>query len=281
MTSKERRVLIDKNAGLSIKRQCELLGINRTTLYYKSTPPNPKELFIKQVMDYIYTWKPHLGYRRITEELHQVYGLKINPKTTLSYMRDMGLCAIYPKPNLSKRDKENKVYPYLLKGVKINRPNQVWSTDITYIPILGSFMYLTAIIDWFSRYVLSWSLSDSLDIGFVLEASRNALKRDVPEIINSDQGSHYTSTKYIDLFISAGAAISMDHKGRCFDNIFVERLWRTVKYELIYIREINSPRELRIALSEYFSYYNNERFHQSLSYKTPAEVYLTRQPKPK
>jgi len=188
-------------------------------------------------------------------------------------MREMGLCAIYPKPNLSKTEKGNKVYPYMLKGVDVKRPNQVWSTDITYIPIIGSFMYLTAVIDWYSRYVLSWALSDNLEIGLVLDTCRNALAYGTPEIMNSDQGSHYTSPKYTELFLTAGAAISMDHKGRCFDNIFVERLWRSVKYELIYINEFSSPRELRTGLREYFEYYNYERYHQSLDYRTPAQIY--------
>ena len=273
LTAIERRGLVDKDSRISVKRQCELLGINRATVYYKPAPPKPKELLIKQVIDYIYTRRPYLGYRRITQDLIQVYGLMIDRKTTLSYMRDMGLYAIYPKRNLSKPNAENRVYPYLLKGVEIKEPNQVWSTDITYIPISGSFMYLTAVMDWYSRYVLSWSLSDSLEISFVLEASRNALKHAVPRIMNSDQGLHYTSPKYTELFISAGAVISMDHKGRCFDNIFVERLWRSVKYEAIYVNEFTSPRALRAELTQYFEYYNNERYHQSLGYRTPAQYY--------
>ena len=265
--------LVEKGVGLSIKRQCELLSINRTSFYYKPALPSPKELLVKQVIDYIYTQRPFLGHRRITEELVQIYGLKTDRKTVLSYMQEMEICAIYPKPNLSKADKENKVYPYLLKGVDVNRPNQVWSTDITYIPISGSFMYLTAVMDWYSRYVLSWALSGSLEIDFVLETCRNALKYGKPEIMNSDQGSHYTSPKYTELFITAGVAVSMDHKGRCFDNIFIERLWRSVKYELIYINEFNSPRELRSGVRQYFEYYNNERHHQSLGYRTPAQLY--------
>ena len=231
------------------------------------------ELLIKQVIDYVYTRRPFLGHRRITEELNQTYGLKTDRKTVLAYMQDMGISAVYPKPNLSKPDPVNKVYPYLLKGVKIKEPNHVWSTDITYIPMRGGFMYLTAVMDWFSRYVLSWALSDTMEIDFVLEASREALGIAIPKIMNSDQGSQYTSPKYTELFISAGVAISMDHKGRCFDNIFVERLWRTVKYELIYINEYSSPRELRAALAEYFRYYNHGRHHQNLEYRTPAQVY--------
>jgi putative transposase len=231
------------------------------------------ELLIKQVIDYIYTKRPFLGHRRITQELCNVYGLKADRKTVLTYMREMGISAVYPKPNLSKPDSQNKIYPYLLKGVDVKGSNHVWSTDITYIPIRGGFMYLTVIIDWYSRFVLSWALNDTLEIGFVIEASRDALRIATPEIMNSDQGSHYTSPKYTELFISAGSSISMDHKGRCFDNIFIERLWRSIKYELIYINEFNSPRELRMALIQYFKYYNYERYHQSLNYLTPSQVY--------
>jgi len=234
-------------------------------------------LLIKLVIDYIYMKKPFLGYRRVSKELTEVYGLPINKNTTQRYMREMGIEAVYPKPNTSKPDPEHKVYPYLLKGLKITHPNQVWSTDITYIPMIGGFMYLTAIIDWFSRFILSWALSDTLEIEFVLEAAREALKRGRPDIMNSDQGSHYTSTKYTQIFIDAGASISMDHRGRCFDNIFVERLWRSVKYECVYINEFNSPRELRNKLTGYFEFYNHERYHQSLNYLTPAQVHYGRQ----
>jgi len=234
-------------------------------------------LLIKQVIDYIYMNKPFLGYRRVTKELTEVYGLPINKNTTQRYMREMGIEAVYPKPNTSKPDPEHKVYPYLLKGLKITHPNQVWSTDITYIPMIGGFMYLTAIIDWFSRYILSWALSDTLEIDFVVEAAREALKHGRPEIMNSDQGSHYTSPKYTQILIDAGVSISMDHRGRCFDNIFVERLWRSVKYECVYINEFNSPRELRNKLTRYFDFYNHERYHQSLKYLTPAQVHYGRQ----
>jgi putative transposase len=230
-------------------------------------------LLIKLMIDHIHMDMPYYGYRRITHELSNVYGLEADEKTIQRYMREMGIEALYPKPDTSKPDPENKVYPYLLKGLKIIYPNQVWSTDITYIPMLGGFMYLTAIIDWYSRYVLSWALSDTLEIDFVLDACREALKLGRPEIMNSDQGSHYTSIKYTQIFTECGVSISMDHRGRCFDNIFVERLWRTVKYELIYINEINSPKELRKMLKEYFKRYNYNRSHQSLGYMTPAEVH--------
>jgi len=230
-------------------------------------------LLIKQVIDYIYTNKPFFGYRRMTMELSVVYGLSIDKETTRRYMREMGIEAVYPKPNTSKPNPEHKVYPYLLKGLVLTHPNQVWSTDITYIPIIGGFMYLTAIIDWYSRYVISWALSDTLELDFVLEAAREALKLGKPDIMNSDQGSHYTSPKYTQIFINADVSISMDHRGRCFDNIFVERLWRSVKYECIYINEFYSPRDLRKKLTEYFEFYNHERYHQNLNYLTPAQVH--------
>ena len=258
---------------MSIQRQCDLLGVNRSTLYYKPAPPDPLVLLIKQVIDHIYTKMPYYGYRRVNRELAEVYGLAMNEKTTRGYMREMGLEAIYPKPNTSKPDPENKVYPYLLKGLKIERPNQVWGTDITYIGMIGGYMYLTAVIDWYSRYILSWALSDTLEIDFVLEASRDALKLGRPEIMNSDQGSRYTSPKYTKIFLEAGASISMDHRGRCFDNIFVERLWRTIKYECVYLHEINSPRELRALLTEFIEHYNYRRYHQGLGYRTPAQAH--------
>jgi len=271
--------MVDKSDEISIARQCELLGVNRSTLYYKPAAPTPKSLLIKQVIDYIYTKRPVFGHRRIAKELDEVYGLPVNRKTVLGYMQEMGIEAIYPKPDTSKAAAGHKVYPYLLKGLKIWQPNQVWSTDITYIPIMGGFMYLTAVIDWYSRYVLSWALSDSLEIEFVLEAMNDALKQGKPAIMNSDQGSHYTSPKYIQKLIDANVSISMDHKGRCFDNIFVERLWRSVKYEYIYINEIDSPRELRKGLTGYFDFYNHERYHQSLGYLTPAQVHFNMQNK--
>lgn len=192
-------------------------------------------------------------------------------------MREMGIQAIYPRQDTSQPTPANPVYPYLLKGVSITRPNQVWSIDITYIPIRSSWLYLTAIIDWYSRYVLSWGIDDTLEIDFVLEACRKALSRAVPEIMNSDQGSHFTSPKYTRLFQEAGSQISMDHRGRAYDNIFIERLWRTVKYEDVYPKEYGTPREARIGINGYLRYYNEERLHQSLGYRTPEEVYFDTQ----
>jgi putative transposase len=274
---KRRQALLEKDGDMSLSHQCSLLSLNRSTLYYKPAPPSAMELLIKQVIDYVYTRKPIYGYRRITQELGEVYGLWANPKTILKYMGEMGIQALYPKPNLSKAKPEHTVYPYLLKGLAITHPNQVWSTDITYIPILGGFMYLTAVIDWYSRYVLDWQLSATLEEAFIEENVKQALKRGKPEIMNSDQGSQYTSPKYTNLLKEAQVRISMDHRGRCYDNIFIERLWRSVKYELIYINEFKSPRELRNALKEYFQFYNEERYHQSLNYRPPQQVHFEAQ----
>jgi putative transposase len=188
-------------------------------------------------------------------------------------MHEMGIQAVYPRQNTSKPGPTGKIYPYLLSGLDIAAPDHVWSIDITYIPIRRSWLYLTAILDWYSRYVVAWMIDDTLEIDFVLEACRAALRKSAPVIMNSDQGSHFTSPKYTGLFIDAGSKISMDHRGRAYDNIFIERLWRTVKYEDVYLREYETPREARAGIGRYLGYYNNERPHQSLGYRTPAQVY--------
>ena len=270
----DRRGLVDFAGEFSVAKQAELLGINRSTLYYKSRFSLEEYLKINRFIDEIYTAYPFFGYRRITVWLAGHYGIELDPKTVLKHMQEMGIRAIYPRPSLSKSDKENKIYPYLLKDVEILRPNQVWSIDITYIPIRSSFLYLTAIIDWYSRYVISWEIDDTLDIGFVLETCQKALSEAVPEIMNSDQGSHFTSSKYTDLFLDKGCKISMDHCGRAYDNIFIERLWRSVKYENIYPNEYDTPREARTGINDYFKFYNEKRPHQSLNYRTPVEVHF-------
>jgi len=258
---------------IPVSVQADLLGINRTSLYYKPQPPNEMDLIIKAAIDRIYTNHPEFGYRRITVWLKKYEGLVVNHKAILRHMREMGIQAIYPRQNTSKPNPSNKIYPYLLSGLEITKPDHVWSIDITYIPIRSSWLYLVAIMDWYSRYVVSYAIDDTLDISFVLESCENALKKTSPVIMNSDQGSHFTSPKYTELFISAGSQISMDHRGRAFDNIFIERLWRTVKYEDIYLRGYETPREARLGISNYLQYYNDERPHQSLGYRTPAEVY--------
>jgi len=258
---------------LPISKQAELLGVNRTGLYYKPAPPSTEDIFIKSRIDRLYTQHPEFGYRRITKWLNVYEKLGINYKAVRRHMREMGISAIYPRQNTSKPNPENKIYPYLLKGLKIDHPDHVWSIDITYVPVRNSWLYLVAVLDWYSRYVLSWKIDDTLEIDFVLEACNEALESASPEIMNSDQGSHFTSPKYTALFLDADARISMDHRGRAYDNIFIERLWRTVKYENVYLNDYDSPRAARLGIRDYFNYYNTERLHQSLEYRTPLEVY--------
>jgi putative transposase len=259
----------------TIERQCDIYGLSRSGYYYHPNPCNPRELAAKAAIDRIHTDHPALGCRRIAALLPGE--LSADPRTVLKCMREMGIQAACPKPCLPKADPERKIHPYLLNNIEISRANQVWSTDTAYVPMNGSFMCLSAIIDWWSRHVISWVLSDTLEIEFVPETARNALKtNEKPEIMNSDQGSHYTSPKHTGIFLDAGVKAGMDHRGRCFDNIYIERFWRSFKYELIYINEISSPRELMKKTNEYIKFYNNIRPHQSLSYSTPAEVHRRR-----
>lgn len=274
LCTSQRRLLIDfEGTELPVSKQAELLGLNRTSLYYTPVPPRKEDLDIKMRIDKIYTAHPEFGYRRICAWLNHYENIPINHKAVYRHMREMGIQAVYPRQDTSRPEPANTIYPYLLKGLHIDHPNHVWSIDITYVPIRSSWLYLAAIIDWYSRYVLDWQIDDTLDIGFVLEASRNALKIAVPEIMNSDQGSHFTSPRYTEIFLGAGSRISMDHRGRAYDNIFIERLWRTVKYENIYPQEYDSPREARMGIHQYLRYYNQERLHQSLGYRTPEEIY--------
>jgi len=272
---KEKLSLIDKNLKyLPLKRQTELLGLSRSTLYY----PRPHEVSAqdKQVMDeidVIYTKHPFYGTRRIRYELKR-QGIVLCRQKIAKLMRIMGICAMYPKPNLSLNGKVHPFYPYLLKGLKVERSNQVWGIDITYIRLNGGFVYLVAVIDWYSRYVVDWEISITLETEFVLNCLKRAFKKAIPEILNSDQGVQMTDKDYIELVESQGTSISMDHKGRCFDNIFTERLWRSVKYEEVYLKEYTSPRDAIINLAEYFKFYNHDRPHQSLNYLTPAQVYI-------
>jgi putative transposase len=258
---------------LSIKKQAELLRLNRSSLYYQPVPPSPEEIAVKHRIDEIYTAFPFYGSRRITAQLRKE-GFWVNRKAVQRHMREMGLAAIYPGPNLSRRNREHRIYPYLLRNLDITRPNQVWGIDITYIRLVRGWMYLVAIIDWYSRFVVGWALDQCMETTFVLQAMEEALARARPEIMNSDQGSQFTSPEYINLLQSAGIKISMDGKGRAIDNIFTERLWRSLKYEEVYLNEYNSPREARIGINRYLEFYNYRRIHQSLEYKTPAEVYF-------
>ena len=232
------------------------------------------DLMIKEKIDKIYTNHPEFGHRRITIWLNREDGIQIERRTVLSHMQEMGIQAIYPRQNTSKPKIGNKIYPYLLQGREIVNPDDVWSIDITYIPIKKSWLYMVAIIDWRTRYVISYEIDDTLEIEFVLEACKRALGGAKPKIMNSDQGSHFTSSKYTELFLNEGVQISMDHRGRAFDNIFIERFWRTIKYEDIYIKGYEYPREARIGIRDFMSWYNNKRPHMSLDNMTPADIYF-------
>lgn len=257
---------------IPITRQAHLLGLNRSGLYYKPAKPSIEEVRIKHRIDEIYTKWPFYGLRRITAQL-QLEGLSINRKAVQRHMREMGIAGICPGPNLSKRNNEHKVYPYLLKNVQPCRPNHVWGIDITYIRLTEGWMYLVAIVDWYSRYIVAWELDQTLEIDFVLTAATTALAKTTPEFFNSDQGSQFTSLQYIRLLQETSTKISMDGKGRAFDNIITERFWRTLKYEEVYLREYGSPRAARKGINSYMGFYNDERPHQSLKYKPPAALY--------
>jgi putative transposase len=258
--------------SLPLNRQASLLSLNRTGLYYKPVEPSPEEVAVKHRIDEIYTEHPYYGSRRITAQLRRD-GYMVNRKAVVRHMREMGISGICPGPNLSKRNQEHQVYPYLLRGVPVIHANQVWGIDITYIRLTKGWMYLVAIMDWYSRYVISWELDQTLEIPFVLEAVRRALQVATPLIMNSDQGSHFTSPQYLDILKAANVRISMDGKGRATDNIFTERLWRSLKYEEVYLREYRTPREARDGIRKYLEFYNERRLHQSLDYRTPAECY--------
>ena len=258
--------------SLPLNRQASLLSLNRTGLYYKPVEPSPEEVDVKHRIDEIYTEHPYYGSRRITAQLRRD-GYMVNRKAVVRHMREMGISGICPGPNLSKRNQEHQVYPYLLRGVPVIHANQVWGIDITYIRLTKGWMYLVAIMDWYSRYVISWELDQTLEIPFVLEAVRRALQVATPLIMNSDQGSHFTSPQYLDILKAANVRISMDGKGRATDNIFTERLWRSLKYEEVYLREYRTPREARDGIRKYLEFYNERRLHQSLDYRTPAECY--------
>jgi len=255
-----------------VARQCELIGLSRSSYYYPPAAATPENLALMRLIDREYVRHPFLGSRRLTTYLCGL-GHGVNRKRVRRLMAVMGLEAVYPKPRLSKPNPGHRVYPYLLRGVTVERPDQVWSTDITYVPMPAGFMYLTAVIDWFSRYVLSWRLSNSLDADFCVAALEAALRRGRPEVFNTDQGSQYTAAAFVARVEAAGAKMSMDGRGRWLDNVFVERLWRTVKYEHVYVWRAETVAELEAGLREYFAYYNRERPHQSLDDRTPAEVY--------
>jgi putative transposase len=249
------------------------LGLNRATFYYQPGQESDLNLTLMRLIDEQYLKTPFYGWPKMTVSLQKA-GYPINHKRVQRLMQVMGLQAVGPKPGTSQPAPDHKIYPYLLHGLTITRPNQVWSADITYVPLPGGFMYLVAIIDWFSRYILAWQLSNTLDGYFCLETLRQALQRGQPEIFNTDQGAQFTALNFTGLLEAAHIRISMDGRGRALDNIFVERLWRTVKYEDIYLKEYATVPALITGLTHYFTFYNEERFHQSLDYHTPAEVHF-------
>lgn len=266
-------MITGKDDIMSIRKQCALLSVHRSSLYYERRGENAYNLELMNMIDEEYTKHPNMGVPSMTEYLRDL-GKKCGPKRVRRLMRVMGLEAIYPKPNTSRPNKRHKIYPYLLRNVVIESANQVWSTDITYIRLRHGFAYLVAIMDWHSRSVLSWRLSNTLDTTFCCEALDEALiKYGCPEIFNSDQGTQFTSEVFIKRLIDKHISISMDGCGRALDNIFVERLWRTVKYQNIYIKGYETMLQAQEGLTEYFEYYNHGRLHQSLGYKRPWDVY--------
>lgn len=275
LSHEQRVALVEReNRELPVIQQAELLSVSRSSLYYHPREPTVSEIAVKHRIDKLYTQCPFYGSRKIEAQLRRE-GVVINRKTVQRHMREMGIVAIYPGPNLSRRQHKQHVFPYLLRNLTIRAPNHVWGIDITYIRLQKGWMYLVAILDWYSRYVVSWELDQTLEMPFVLAAAQRALSTAVPVIWNSDQGSHFTSPQYLQLLQNAHIQISMDSKGRALDNIFTERLWRTVKYEEVYLHDYTSPKEARQQLSNYFEFYNHKRLHQSLDYRTPAEVYST------
>jgi putative transposase len=260
------------HAELSVRRQCALLGLNRSTLYYGGAEESEANLCLMRLIDEQYLRRPFYGSRRMTVWL-QGEGQAVNRKRVQRLMRVMGLEAIYPKPRLSQRDTSHRIYPYLLRGLQVERPNQVWAADITYIPLSRGFMYLVAIVDWHSRYVLSWRLSNSLESRFCVEALEEALAGQRPEIFNTDQGVQFTSQAFTERLTNAGVTISMDGRGRALDNVFVERLWWSVKHEHVYLHDHLTVPSLHRGLHTYLEFFNQERRHQSLEYHTPWDVY--------
>lgn len=272
MVDLKRQMIDHQLETISIRRQCELIGLSRASLYYELAFETPENLNFMRLIDQQYLKTPFWGSRNMTWWLCE-QGYSVNRKRVQRLMRLMGIEAIYPKPKTSQANKDHRKYPYLLRGVPIVRPNQVWSADITYLPLPKGFMYLVAIIDWCSRYVLSWRISNTLDTGFCLEALNDALRLGTPEIFNSDQGSQFTSLSFTNRLEKAGIAISMDGRGRALDNVFVERLWRSLKYEEIYIWNHETVPDLELGLKKYFRFYNTARPHQSLQNRTPKMVY--------
>ena len=273
MSRHERRAIIDRgHHELSVVRQCELLDISRSSAYYSPVQADEYELELMGLVDKQYLLTPFYGSRKMAVWLRG-QGHQVNRKRVQRLMRRMGIEAIYRRPRTTMPDSGHKVYPYLLRGLEIDRVNQVWAADITYIPMVHGFMYLVCVMDWHSRYVLSWRLSNTLEADSCVDALEEALSRDLPGVFNTDQGSQFTSEAFTSVLVAHGVRISMDGKGRYTDNILLERLWRTVKYEEVYLKAYSNGREAKAGLDAYFSFYNNQRPHQALGYRTPAEVF--------
>ena len=274
MSRAERLALVDHaDPALPIVAQCRLLKVARSTLYYRPAPVSADDLAVMRRMDELHLARPFYGSRRMVAVLRRE-GWSANRKRVKRLMRVMGLEAIYQKPNTSRPHPDHKVYPYLLRGLIIDRPNQVWCADITYIPMAKGFVYLVAVMDWFSRRVLAWRLSITMETDFCVDALREAMERHgCPEIFNTDQGVQFTSTAFLDELSSQGVRISMDGKGRFLDNIFIERLWRSLKYEEIYIKAYGSVAEARQGIGAWLRFYNDQRPHQALGYRTPRAIY--------
>jgi putative transposase len=269
----EKRALIEpQHASISLARQCEFLGLARSSYYYQPVPESEENLLLMRLLDEQYTRTPFYGIKKMMAWL-RTQGHEVNHKRVARLLRQMGLMAVYPGLRLSQPAEQAVRYPYLLRGLSIDRVNQIWSTDITYIRLHRGFLYLVAIMDWFSRYVLAWRTSITLETAFCLEALEQAFAQARPEIFNHDQGSQFTSTAFTARLQAAGVRIRWDGRGRALDNIFVERLWRSVKYEEVYLKEYQSVSEAESGLNAYFQFYNQDRLHQALDYQTPVQVY--------
>ena len=276
MSLDERRACIDgSNAQLSISRQCDLMGLSRSSRYYKAVAVDTETLALMNAIDRTYTELPFYGILKMTIAMNE-QGFKVNHKKIARLMRLMGIHAIYAEPKLSNPGYNHDIYPYLLTNVSITSANHVWSTDITYVPMLKGFMYCVAVIDWYSRYVLAWNISNTQDADFCLSVLNEALRSETPRIFNTDQGSQFTSTTFIQRLQDANISISMDGRGRALDNVFIERLWRSLKYEDLYLHNYSDATALRDGMTKYFEFYNHRRYHQALNYQTPAAVYFQR-----
>ena len=265
--------MIDRTHALPVTRQCQLLNLNRSSVYYQAAGVSEEDLSLMRLIDEIHLKRPFYGSRRIRDDLQDL-GHPVNRKKVQRLMRRMGIMALYPKANTSRPGKGHKIYPYLLKGLTIDRPNQVWATDISYVPMARGFVYVVAIMDWYSRKVLAWRVSNTMDADFCVDALEEAISRyGVPEIFNTDQGAQFTSDAFTGVLKDAGIKISMDGKGHWVDNVFVERLWRSLKYEEVYLKAYDTVAEAWLGIGNYFQFYNRDRRHQSLDRLTPDQVY--------